>query len=592
MNTFTQTSTVTVTPRVQISLLLLLGMVWFVQLGYRDLSDPDEGRYAEIPYEMYVSGDWITPRLNGFKYFEKPPLQYWGTAAFYHLFGVSNATSRLWCATLGFLGIVWTLWLGNRMFGRTVGYFAALTLGSGLLYAAMGHMNTLDMGLAFFLSVGMGALALAQTQRDDSHHVRRWMLVAWAALAGATLSKGLVGVLLPAATVFLYTLWQRDIALWRHMHMGKGLVLFFLLTAPWFIAVSVANPEFPEFFFIHEHFARYTSGVHGRTGHLLYFVPVFLAGALPWLTHALGALFKPSFTWRPGDSAFDPQRLMWVYVVFVLVFFSISNSKLIPYILPLFPPLALLMGVRLSRAPHMTRDAFIMAGVAVLLVIVGSVMVAYLPNDRNPPEAVANYRTWIFAAAGVLVISLAALYAVADDESREVGGRCFFCCHGIRSATILAVGSLICFQLIGWGYQSTNRVHSTRQLVEAMAPYTDGAPGSERSPGGTIPPTEEQPIDESDDVTVYCVGCFYHSLPFYRQGPVVISDFRGELELGIRQEPEKWIPNFSAFLARWQKESRAIAVLRREEVDNWKKQGMRMQVIYEDVARIAVIPPR
>ena len=565
-----------ITPSAHLSLLILLGLLWFVQLNYRDLSDPDEGRYAQIPYEMFVSGDWITPRLNGLKYFEKPPLQYWGTAAFYHAFGPSNASSRLWCASLGFLGIVWTAWLGRRLFGASVGYFSGLALAPSLLYAAMGHMNTLDMGVAFFLSLGIGALALAQSQRQDPRHVRRWMLLAWAALAGATLSKGLIGLLLPAATVTLYSLWQRDFALWRHMHIGQGLLLFLLLTAPWFVAVSLRNPEFAEFFFIHEHFSRYSSDVHGRTGHFLYFVPVFLAGALPWLTQAVAALSKPAFAWYPQSRDFDPQRLLWVNIVFTIVFFSFSHSKLIPYILPAFPPLAILIGLRLAQSVDLTWDTIIMAVLAALLVVVGFTMVAFLHNSRTPPEALVHYRPWIFASAGVLILTLALIYKFGSKlvQKEEKIRRRY---QGTQAATILALGSLITFQLVGWGYQSTNRVHSARQLAEAIAPYTKQSTETKQQ-GHT-------------DVPVYCVACFYHSLPFYRQGPVQMVIFSGELELGIQQEPEKWIADFSTFLARWQQNPQGVAVLRQEEVALWKKKGMAMKVIYEDVARIAVIHP-
>lgn len=574
-----------ISPAVQVSLLLLLGLLWFVQLGYRDLKDPDEGRYAEIPYEMFVSGDWLTPRLNGFKYLEKPPLQYWGTAAFYKLFGVSNTTSRLWCATLGFLGVLWITWLGNRLFGTATGYFAGLALACSLLYSAMGHVNTLDMGLTFFLSVGMGALMLAQTKREDPPHVRRWMLLAWAALACATLSKGLIGLLLPTTSVILYSLWQRDFSLWRHLHIGKGILLFLLLTAPWFVAVSLQNPEFPAFFFIQEHFTRYTTDMHGHDDHLLYFIPVFLAATLPWLFQAIRALSKPEFLWRPVHGAFDPKRLMWVNIVFTLVFFSFSHSKLIPYILPAFPFLALLIGLRLARSADLTWDAIIMAIVTLLLVAVGIFMVPYLNNHRNSPEVLADYRIWVFTAAAIMAISLITIYTIAGDFV-EKGKKNYRCCRGTQAATLLATGSLVAFQLLGWGYQAVNGVHSTQQMVEAITPYMDTKQADNTKQSHDTKQTN------NTDTPIYCVQCFYHSLPFYRQGTIQIVGYRGELELGIHQEPGKWIADFPAFLTQWQENPQAVAILKREDVATWEKQGMRLQTIYEDVARIAVIHPQ
>src|SRR6476660_809673 len=134
--------------------LVLLALVAFaVALDNmsRRLANPDEGRYSEISREMAASGDWVTPRLNGIKYFEKPPLQYWATAAAYKAFGEHHWTARLWPALTGFLGVLLMFHVGARLYGRDAGVYAALVLGSSLLYTLMGHILTLDMGLTFFM---------------------------------------------------------------------------------------------------------------------------------------------------------------------------------------------------------------------------------------------------------------------------------------------------------------------------------------------------------------------------------------------------------------------------------------------------------
>lgn len=134
-----------------------IAIVWFALLGHRDLIDPDEGRYAEIPREMVASGDWLTPRLNGFKYFEKPVLQYWVTAVGYTLFGESNWSARLWPAFVGFLGALWAGYLGLRLYGETAGFYAFVMTVSGLLYVGIGHMLSLDMALSVFTAIGVGS---------------------------------------------------------------------------------------------------------------------------------------------------------------------------------------------------------------------------------------------------------------------------------------------------------------------------------------------------------------------------------------------------------------------------------------------------
>src|SRR4051812_40542717 len=141
---------------------------------------------------MVASGDWVTPRLNGFKYFEKPPLQYWTTAAFFETFGQSDWVARLWAALLGFAGLIMTWSFGNRVYGRPVGLYAATILAGSPLYVALGQVNTLDMGVAFFLAAALFALALG--------HV----LAFWSMCALAVLSKGLIGIVLPLGAVALY----------------------------------------------------------------------------------------------------------------------------------------------------------------------------------------------------------------------------------------------------------------------------------------------------------------------------------------------------------------------------------------------------
>src|SRR5207248_9432620 len=141
-------------------LLALLAVAWFGTLGVRPLYKADESRYAEIPREMLASGDWTTPRLNGFKYFEKPPLQYWATAALFGLLGEHDWVARLWTALIGFAGIALTLYAGNRLFAPPIGHYAAAVLAGSPLYIVLGQVNTLDMSVAFFLSAAIFALAM------------------------------------------------------------------------------------------------------------------------------------------------------------------------------------------------------------------------------------------------------------------------------------------------------------------------------------------------------------------------------------------------------------------------------------------------
>src|SRR5215831_3778436 len=145
-----------------IALLLVFALAWFCNLGDRRLLHPDEGRYAEIPREMVATGDWVTPRLDGVKYFEKPALQYWLTAAGYEAFGVHEWTARLWPALAGFLGVLFIGYVGRRLGGPLLGLYAAAVLAGSVGYVLDAHLLTLDTGLTLWMSVGLGGLFLAQ----------------------------------------------------------------------------------------------------------------------------------------------------------------------------------------------------------------------------------------------------------------------------------------------------------------------------------------------------------------------------------------------------------------------------------------------
>lgn len=330
-----------------IAAVVLLAIVWFGGLEYRGLFQPDEGRYAEISREMLASGDWITPRLNGLKYFEKPPLQYWATATSFALFGEDEWTARLWTAVTGFLGLLFVVFAGNRVGPPSAGSIAGLVLASSCAYFLSSQYLTMDMGLTFFMSGALLAFLLAH---EGGPPVKRgWMLLAWGAMACAVLTKGLVGIVLPGMALAVYVLVQRDWRLLRELEWGRGLLLFSLLALPWFITVQLRNPEFFDFFVLHEHFARYTLPGHNRPGPWWYFAVVLLVGMMPW-TPALAGVVRRSLSAR-GGSRLEVDRLLLIWIGVVLVFFSFSRSKLPAYILPVLPALALLMGRDVSGAP-------------------------------------------------------------------------------------------------------------------------------------------------------------------------------------------------------------------------------------------------
>jgi len=529
----------------------MVAIVWFALLGHRDLFEEDEGRYAEIPREMVATGDWLTPHLDGFKYFEKPAFQYWMTAAGYELFGENNATARLWPAVFGFSCALFVWYLGRRIFNSDAGFYGFIITVSSLMFEILGHFLTLDMTVSAFIVIGIGAFAIAQNNRQDHAGVRNWMMLAWASLAGAVLTKGLIGIVLPGGAVVVYSLWQRDRALWKHMHMGKGMLLLLALAAPWFWAVSNANHDFASYFFIHEHLERYTSTVHKRAGSILYFVPVFIIGISPWLVSGLKAVLQPGFDWKPGrDEGFNPVRFFWVFIVLTFVFFSAAQSKLTAYILPIMPVVALLAGLKLSKCSDTRGDAWTLLVIAGLCLIAG-IIIPRFAGESVSVESLQQYRWWIVPAALFLFTGATSLFRAGSKPGRNIA--------------IAGFCALCAFQLLLLGSQDLQQSRSSADIARVIK------------------------ANNLADVPVYSVNRDYpQSLPFYLNKTIQLTGYRGELSMGIDAEPDKWLATAEQFLQRWQAESQAVAVFDENSYQHFSSLGIPMRIIYRAPGKIVV----
>lgn len=538
-----------------ILIFLIFTTVWFGTLEYRKLIKPDEGRYAEIAREMVVSGDWITPRLNGIKYFEKPPLQYWATAAAFRTFGLDEWTARLWGGLTGYLGVLLTWFLAARLWNRRTALYAAAVQGTSLLYLGIGHLNTLDMGLTFFLQLAVTGFVLANHGDPPPDRTRRWMMVTWAALALAMLTKGLVALVLAGGTLAIYSLLNRDAAPWKRLELLRGIPLFLLIAAPWFIAVSVANPEFPHFFFIHEHFERYLTTEHRRDHPFGYFVPILLLGGLPWIGMQLHALFTG---WR-GESRgrFASGRMLLVWSVLVYGFFSLSHSKLPSYILPMFPSMALLTGRWLEQAGNRTlmrHGAFVAACAAAAVVLLPRI--TRFADNETTLAMMSAYARWLTVSAALwLGCTLAGLWLLR---------------RGRRDAAVLllALGGLLCTTGVIQGHEELGRSNSSYALANAVRPL--------------LPP----------GVPFYSVDMYEQTFPFYLGRTVTLVHYTDEMGFGLEQQPELAIPTKEEFMTRWVHEPDAFAIMTPDTYNALQGQGLPMQVVARDTRRVVVRKPR
>src|SRR5438445_6320955 len=436
-------------------LFLLFCIIWCYMLGARTLVPTDEGRYAEMAREMVATGDWITLRLNGIKYFEKPPLQTWMNALTFEMFGLGEWQARLWTGLCGLLGVVLVAFTGRRVFSERIGFFAALVLGSSFLWAGLGHINTLDMGLAAMMTLSLCGLLLGQRSDANASEQRNWMLVCWAGMALAVLSKGLIGIVLPGAVLVLYTLFSRDWAIWKRLHLIKGLALFFVITTPWFVLISLKNPEFPHFFFIHEHFQRFTSKIHHRYGPPYYFLPILLLGIIPWLGVFFQSLWNGAHE-RNAAAGFQPKKMLLIWSVFIFCFFSISDSKLPSYILPIFPSIALLIACHLDKASNKAINAS-----AWLLLIPGVIGVALawkipsLAKDAYSLPLMAAHVPWVFAASVIACIGAIAAMLLSRRQKEW-------------AIVALAASGFIAGQVLMYGHDPQGRYSAGVDMVAAI----------------------------------------------------------------------------------------------------------------------------
>jgi 4-amino-4-deoxy-L-arabinose transferase-like glycosyltransferase len=532
--------------RLYAALAALIAALWLAVLAARPLFNPDEGRYAEIPREMSSGGDWIIPHLNGLAYIEKPPLQYWATAASYRLLGQSEFSARLYTALCALSGL-YLVWLAaRRLWGPPAGWRAAAALCGMLMFVALGQLLTLDMSLTFYMTLSLVAFLLAQ----KAERPLPWMLLAWAATACGVLTKGLVAAALPAAVLILYSGYSRNFSPWRRLHLAWGLPLFLAITVPWHALAATRLDDFLQFFFVHEHLARYLTPSADREEAWWFFGAVFLAGSFPWTLPALRVLGKG---WRrsPSRETFQPVLFLWIWVVFIGVFFSLSDSKLMPYILPVMPALALMIGA--LPADTLKRDLKITAALTLLAGL--SIGLASL---HWPSVVASSDRSMYFLPLAQPLRVIALLLAVSGafvlvQRTRDT----------TRTLVFLGAGWCLAWLLLVRAASLVAPIYSGVDLAAAM-------------------------LEADREAPLYSVGTYDQSLTFYLRRIVTLVAYRGELDYGLRKRPDAELPDVAAFLPLWSAQGRAFAVMEKSMFDNLKDRGVPMRVVARTATRVLV----
>ncbi len=330
-----------------IALAVLCLTSFFVRLGYLPMIGPDEPRYTEIAREMYDTGDWITPRLGGLHWFEKPALTYWLVAAGFQVFGVSEFAARLPIALFSSFGIFLLFWFGRRLFTTRFGYLSAAALITSSIWVGFSRAATFDLPLAVALELALLAFFL---------WFRTGKNVFWYAccfgMGLAMLAKGLVGIILPAAIIGLFLLLTRNLGslLKRPQLLVVGALIFLATSATWYAPMFLRHgQEFWQEFFVAHHFQRFLTNKFKHPQPFYFFTIIALLGCLPWsfvFAAQVGSTLK---RWRDLAGEQSLVLFLWLWVIVIVGFFSLSTSKLTGYILPVFPAIALLIGWQLEQ---------------------------------------------------------------------------------------------------------------------------------------------------------------------------------------------------------------------------------------------------
>ncbi len=332
-----------------ILICLTLYVCYFSHLGVIGFVGPDEPRYAWIARDMLETGDWVTPRLYGRTWFEKPPLFYWGAALSFKIFGVNETAARLPSAICAVLATLALAWLAQRLYGAETARWLLLLLPTTVGMIGFSHAAATDMPFSGMFAMAMvcAAVVLGLTRNENTPILPRtpWLaLVLLGFFLGlAVLAKGPAAIVLCGGAVFFWAVFTKR---WRDALrlLHPAAIASFCLTAlPWYILCAQRNPDFLRMFIIEHNFKRYITPEFQHIQPFWFFGPVLLVAFLPWTALLLwSAVLGAIHLWR-ARSAKESTWFLICWAGFCVVFFSISQSKLPGYVLPAVPATVLLL---------------------------------------------------------------------------------------------------------------------------------------------------------------------------------------------------------------------------------------------------------
>ncbi|HWR43623.1 glycosyltransferase family 39 protein [Sporomusa sp.] len=396
-------------------------LIMFFNLGSIPLLDPDEPVYAETPKEMMSFNEFLSPRIYGEYWYDKPPLYYWLVAGAFQIFGISEFSARFPSALLGVAGVLALYWFGRDLFNKRAAMAGALVLATSIEYFYLGKAAVTDITLNFCLTLALLGFITK----------RYYVMYIFAGLA--TVAKGPVGFLFPGAVIFLYLAATGRFRLLKEMKIPTGIGLFAVTALPWYLFMySVHGSAFIDTFLGFHNVTRFTSPEHPELVVWYYFIPVLILGFFPWTSMLLQSIWA-SIT-QSGHENSKVLLFLNIWAAFIFIFFSISQTKLVSYILPMYPPLALIVGWYIDRiwASRERRTAW-----PIILAVLSALLIAGMFTGLKLMPALS---------AGIMISTalfiLMVLCTVLFIWRRQIGKAFFTQVIGMLLFSMVLVGML------------------------------------------------------------------------------------------------------------------------------------------------------
>lgn len=469
-------------------LVLAASLALAFDLGGYALFDPDEGRNAEVAREMAESNDYLLPHLNGLPYLDKPIVYFAAAAAAMELLGATEIAARLPAYLFTLATIALVIAFARRRWGVGAGWLAGLALATMPLVLVYARTTIFDSALAFCTTAAILAFW-------DERPV-----LAWAAIGLGALTKGPVAILIPLATLLPYALLcGRPV---RSLFPWRGLAAFGVIALPWFLAISARMPEFPHYVFVRETFERVTTPAFRRAGSWWYYLPILPVAAFPWIVPALARVHHWRWAWlaRRVNPRAQEALLLVCWVLGPLLFFTVNQSKLPQYVLPLMPPFAL------AAARLVARDGFAVArrtyaGLAGAFGLALASLTLWLPAPIALTSAERAAIPAVALALGLALIASALLVWTARADRPAMAATGY--------ALVVMIIPLVSGDLLAAVGDDRSAAKLARVIQNAPAPPAPGA----AAPTGTP--------------AVLGIAAYPPSLPFYLRHTIDVASASG-----------------------------------------------------------------